>query len=94
MKNYEKGRKTERQEEKMHRTGFTPYFPLSKPDQILSKTNKCILFFPTGFFWKYSFATISHGDRGKWCKWYDEQGLMNLTQIRRLGSLGFFSFEI
>lgn len=49
MKNYE-GRKTERQEEKMHRTGFTPYFPLSKPDQILSKTNKYILFFPTGFF--------------------------------------------
>lgn len=45
MKNYEKGRKTERQEEKMHRTGFTPYFPLSKPDQILSKTNKYILFF-------------------------------------------------
>lgn len=42
MKNYEKGRKTERQEEKMHRTGFTPYFPLSKPDQILSKTNKYI----------------------------------------------------
>lgn len=29
----------------MHRTGFTPYFPLSKPDQILSKTNKYILFF-------------------------------------------------
>lgn len=84
----------------MHRTGFTPYFPLSKPDQILSKTNKytSILFFPTGFFWKYSFASsIFHGDRGKWCKWckwYDEQGLMNLTQIRRLGSLGFFSFEI
>lgn len=52
MKNYEKGRKTERQEEKMHRTGFTPYVPLSKPDQILSKTNKYIpvLFFPTGFF--------------------------------------------
>lgn len=50
MKNYEKGRKTERQEEKMHRTGFTPYFPLSKPDQILSKSNKYILFLPTGFF--------------------------------------------
>lgn len=50
MKNYEKGRKTERQEEKMHRTGFTPYYPLSKPDQILSKTNKYILFLPTGFF--------------------------------------------
>lgn len=46
MKNYEKGRKTERQEEKMHRTGFTPY----QPDQILSKTNKYILYFPTGFF--------------------------------------------
>lgn len=43
-------KKVERQEEKMHRTGFTPYFPLSKPDQILSKTNKYILFFPTGFF--------------------------------------------
>lgn len=40
-------KKVERQkdEEKMHRTGFTPYFPLSKPDQILSKINKYILFF-------------------------------------------------
>lgn len=34
IKNYLKGRKTERQEEKTHRKVFTPYFLLSKPYHI------------------------------------------------------------